>query len=159
MSLSAFWRLLLFLLFQGCGGWVGNRAKSVLTSIRSLFIPALIRSVAVTAMGAQRDKSRKTRVVQQKQSESTSDHRKLTFTNNICNLGQLIAGPISGQFETLHISFRSLRQGKIYPKKEVQYRLFNCKETLKFKVLFLYEKFADGSCWGPRAHGGKVVVD
>ena len=162
MSLSAFWRLLLFLLFQGCGGWVGNRAKSVLTSIRSLFIPALIRSVAVTAMGAQRDKSRKTRVVQQKQSESTSDHRKLTFTNNICNLGQLMSSPALSAVNSKHYIFRFVLSGKekyIQRKKFNIHRLFNCKKTLKFKVLFLYEKFADGSCWGPRAHGGKVVVD
>ena len=106
MSLSAFWRLLLFLLFQGCGGWVGNRTKSVLTSIRSLFIPALIRSVAVTAMGAERDKSRKTRVVQQKQSESTSDHRKLTFTNNICNSGQqLMSSPSLSAVNSKHYFF------------------------------------------------------
>ena len=146
MSLGAFWRLLLSFPLEGCGGRVGNRAKSVLTSIRSLFIPALIRSVAVTA--EQRGTSRGKQELSSKNILTPA----VTIANSLLQITFAIWVSSSChrrpyQRSILNIiSFRSLRQGKIYPKKEVQYRLFNCKETLKFKVLFLYEKFADGSC-------------
>ena len=65
----------------------------------------------------------------------------LTLTNNLCNLGHIFA-------------FVDQLRDKARRKSRTMDCLILKKLYIKsFKVLFPYEKFADGSCWGPRAQG------